>query len=34
MDKLKYIKIENDDGTLSENIPIDINVAGRRLNWG
>ena len=22
MDKLKYIKIESDDGTLSENVPI------------
>lgn len=35
MDKLKYVKIENDDGTLSENIPIgvdaknvDVNIAG------
>lgn len=32
MDKLKYVKIENDDGTLSENIPIDVNVTGRRSN--
>lgn len=24
MDKLKYIKIENDDGTLSENVPIGV----------
>lgn len=35
MDKLKYVKIESDDGTLSENIPIgteaqyvDIDIAG------
>ena len=35
MDKLKYVKIENDDGSLSENIPIgvdaknvDVNIAG------
>ena len=35
MDKLKYIKIENDDGSLSENIPIgteakyvDVDIAG------
>lgn len=35
MDKLKYVKIENDDGTLSENIPlgvdaenVDVSIAG------
>lgn len=35
MDKLKYVKIENDDGSLSENIPIgvdaenvDVSIAG------
>lgn len=36
MDKLKYIKIENEDGTLSENIPIgadavNIETAGGGL---
>ena len=39
MDKLKYVKIENDDGSLSENIPIgvdaknvDVNIAGGSEN--
>ena len=27
MDKLKYIKIENEDGTLSDNIPIGANAS-------
>ena len=38
MDKLKYVKIENDDGSLSENIPIgvdaenvDVSIAGGGL---
>lgn len=38
MDKLKYVKIENDDGTLSENIPlgteakyVDVDIAGGGL---
>ena len=26
MDKLKYVKIENDDGTLSENIPVGVDA--------
>ena len=39
MDKLKYVKIENDDGTLSENIPVgvdaenvDVSIAGGSEN--
>lgn len=39
MDKLKYVKIESDDGTLSENVPIgteaqyvDVNIAGKSNN--